>query len=191
MDGMILMLVRLAVVIVHVAHHEKMRQRAKQRQPHIDDCIDGDFQEQDGCQTQNGKQATQQHDPDMTLIHMNLPLPFPLYRRKGNNEIAIFYFSSEFIQRTRRRTADYITNHIKMTIMAGTDVMSLVRMPGNAATEMSANVREYSHFTFTPAYHIQAIIRSRSFPSVDPGAGKLKPGRNANRIFFQGTKIDD
>ena len=76
---MIVMLIRLAVVIVHVAHHEKMSQRAKQCQPHIDDCIDGDFQEQDSCQTQNGKQAAKQHDPDMTFIHVNLPLPFPLY----------------------------------------------------------------------------------------------------------------
>jgi len=191
MDGMIVMLVRLAVVIVHVAHHEKMSQRAKQCQPHIDDCIDGDFQEQDSCQTQNGKQAAKQHDPDMTFIHVNLPLPFPLYRRKGNNEIAIFYFSSEFIQRTRRRTADHITNHIKMTVMAGTDVMSLVRMPGNTTAKVGANVREYPYFTFTLTQNEQAIVGCRPFPSVDPGAGKFKPGWNANRISFKRAKIDD
>ncbi|MBE0681518.1 MAG: hypothetical protein IH589_06355 [Anaerolineales bacterium] len=126
MDGMIVMLIRLVVVIVHVTHHEKMRQRAKQCEPHIDDCIDGNFQEKDGCQTQNGKQAAKQHNSNVTFIHVNLPLPFPFYSRKGNNEIAIFNFSSEFIQRTRWRTANHIANHIKMTVMAGTDVIDLL-----------------------------------------------------------------
>ena len=79
------MLIWLAVVIMHIAHHEEMRQRAKQCQTHIDDCIDGDFQEQDGCQAQNGKQAAKQHDPDVTFIHLDLPSPVPLERRNGND----------------------------------------------------------------------------------------------------------
>lgn len=70
---MIVLLIELAVVIVHTAHHEKMRQRAKQCQPHIDHRIDGDFQEEDGCQAQNGEQAAKQHDPDVSFINTNLP----------------------------------------------------------------------------------------------------------------------
>jgi len=142
MDGMIVMLIRLSVMIVHIAHHEKMRQRAKQRQPHIRYSIDGDIQEKDGCQARNGKQATKQHDPDMTFIHVNLPLPLPLEWWKGDYEIAIINFSDEFIQRTRRRTAYHIANNIKMTVMAGADVMFLIGMPDNAAAKMGANVGE-------------------------------------------------
>ena len=84
-----------------------------------------------------------------------------------------------------------MANNIKMTVMAWTDVMSLVGIPGNAAAEVGANVGEDSYFTFTLTQDEQAIIGCRPFPSIDPGAGKFKPSRNANRIFFQGTKIDN
>lgn len=68
--------------------------------------------------------------------------------------------------------------------------MSLVGMPGNAASEVGANVGEDSYFTFTLTQDEQAIIDCSPLPAIDPGAGKFKPSWSANRIIFQGTKID-
>jgi hypothetical protein len=83
MDGMIVMLVWLAGMIVHVSHQEEMRQRAKQYQPHNNHSTEGNLQEKDGCQPQNGKQTAKQHDPDMTFIHMNLPSFIPPVCKAG------------------------------------------------------------------------------------------------------------
>lgn len=188
---MIVMLIRLAVVIVHVAHHEKMRQRAKQSQPNIHNRADWYLQEQYRRQPDEREQTAKQHDPNMSFVHLNLLSAAPFERRRGNNQVSIFNPGDKFIERTRWRTANHVANNIKMTVMAGTDVMSLVRMPGNTTAKVGANVREYPYFTFTLTQNEQAIVGCRPFPSVDPGAGKFKPGWNANRISFKRAKIDD
>jgi len=130
----------LIIVIVHIAHHEEMRKRAKQRQSNINNSVDRDFQEKYCRQAKDGKQTAKQHDPDVTFIHLKLLSNLSFERRKDNKQISIFDFCDKFIQRPRRRAADHIAQHIKMAIVTWTDVVLDVGMPVHAASQVSANV---------------------------------------------------
>jgi hypothetical protein len=69
MRRVIVMLRWLVGMIVHVAHHKEMCERAKQCQSNIDYSIDRDIKQKYRRQPDDGKQTAKQHDPEMTLIH--------------------------------------------------------------------------------------------------------------------------
>jgi len=71
-------------MIVHVAHHKEMRERTEQRQPDIDYSIDRNLEQQHCRQPDDGEQTAEQHDPEMTLIHLDLLSTIPFERRKSN-----------------------------------------------------------------------------------------------------------
>jgi hypothetical protein len=181
----------LIAMIVHVAYHKGVSQRAQQKQPKIEDGISRYVEYEDCRQPKNGQQTAKQHYPDVTFIHLILLSAIPFERRKGNYQISVFYPGGIFIQWSRRRSADDISKNIKVTIMAGADVMLLIWAPGDAATEMGANIGEHPYFIIIPSHHIQTVIGCSALPAVDFGSRKFKPSRNSNGIIFQRTKIKD
>ena len=69
--------------------------------------------------------------------------------------------------------------------------MLLIRMPGDAAGEMGADVREYPHFTFVFTQNKYAVTYTCPFPAVYFGAREFKQRGNPDRIFFERAEIDD
>src|SRR5512139_2579558 len=60
--------------------------------------------------------------------------------RQLDEEISFLDSRGELIEWAGRRTADHVANDVEVPIMAGTNIVLLIRMPGDTTTEVCANI---------------------------------------------------
>jgi hypothetical protein len=185
-------MMRLSVFVAHKFHHEQVGERTEQYQARQYHRTHGDIEKEDRCQGNQWKQAASQHDEDVFLAHAD-QAPFltgSFIRRVEDVQIVRFDLGREFIQRARRRAAEHCANEIKVAIMTGADIMLQIRVPGDATTQVSADIGKHPHLACVLADDEYTITIDRLFPSIDSGASEAEWNGGSYRIVFQGTKSD-
>ena len=76
------------------------------------------------------------------------------------------------VERMRRRPGNDLAVNIKMAVVAGADVLALIRLPVHTAAEMGANIGKGHHFCLRFAVYENAVAIDCLFPAIGLGARK-------------------